>query len=91
MDGKNVAIKGPPGTGKSQTITNIAAAALKSGKTVLFVAEKMAALNVVKDRLQKAGLGHFCLDTTDLANPGSIRPSSRIAHADSSPKRLRCV
>jgi very-short-patch-repair endonuclease len=62
MDGKNLAIKGPPGTGKSQTITNIIAAALASKKTVLFVAEKMAALNVVKDRLQKAELGHFCLE-----------------------------
>ena len=62
MDGKNLAIKGPPGTGKSQTITNIVAAALASHKTVLFVAEKMAALNVVKDRLEKAGLGHFSLE-----------------------------
>jgi hypothetical protein len=62
MDGKNLAIKGPPGTGKSQTITNIIAAALARGKTVLFVAEKMAALNVVKDRLEKAGLGYFCLE-----------------------------
>ena len=62
MDGKNLALKGPPGTGKSQTITNIIAAALASFKTVLFVAEKMAALNVVKDRLEKAGLGLFCLE-----------------------------
>ncbi len=62
VDGKNLAIKGPPGTGKSQTITNIIAAALAGQKAVLFVAEKMAALNVVKDRLEKAGLGHFCLE-----------------------------
>src|SRR5208282_1880628 len=62
MEGKNIAVKGPPGTGKSQTITNIIAAALAGGKTVLFVAEKMAALNVVKDRLEKAGLAHFCLE-----------------------------
>ena len=62
MVGKNLAIKGPPGTGKSQTITNIIAAALARGKTVLFVAEKMAALNVVKDRLEKTGLGYFCLE-----------------------------
>jgi hypothetical protein len=54
--------QGPPGTGKSQTITNIVAAALANGKNVLFVAEKMTALNVVKDRLEKAGLGHFCLE-----------------------------
>ena len=62
MERKNLAVKGPPGTGKSQTITNIIAAALAAEKTVLFVAEKMAALNVVKDRLEKAGLGHFCLE-----------------------------
>ena len=62
MDKKNVAIKGPPGTGKSQTITNIIAAALNSGLRVLFVAEKMAALDVVKDRLTKAGLGDFCFE-----------------------------
>ena len=62
MDGKNLAIKGPPGTGKSQTITNIIAAALANRKSILFVAEKMAALNVVKDRLEKVGLDHFCLE-----------------------------
>src|SRR5262249_28733677 len=49
--GKNLVIQGPPGTGKSQTITNIIANALWHGKTVLFVSEKMAALKVVKDRL----------------------------------------
>lgn len=62
MKGKNLAIKGPPGTGKSQTITNIIANALAKGKTVLFLAEKMAALNVVHERLSKAGLGPFCLE-----------------------------
>ncbi len=62
VEGKNLVIEGPPGTGKSQTITNLIAACLNSGKSVLFVAEKMAALNVVKDRLDKAGLGDFCLE-----------------------------
>jgi predicted ATP-dependent serine protease len=62
MDGKNLAIKGPPGTGKSQTITNILAAALAKRMKVLFVAEKMAALEVVKKRLDEAGLGEFCLE-----------------------------
>lgn len=62
MKGHNLAIKGPPGTGKSQTITNIIANALAKGKTVLFLAEKMAALNVVHERLSKAGLGPFCLE-----------------------------
>jgi transcription elongation GreA/GreB family factor len=60
-DGKNVAIEGPPGTGKSQTIVNAIAAALGAGKTVLFIAEKLAALNVVKSRLEAVGLGEFLL------------------------------
>ena len=59
--GRNLVVQGPPGTGKSQTITNIIAAAVHDGKSVLFVAEKMAALNVVHNRLQKAGLGPICL------------------------------
>lgn len=62
INGKNLVIEGPPGTGKSQTITNIIATALYKGKTVLFVAEKLAALEVVKRRLDKAGLGTFCLE-----------------------------
>ncbi|HIF9403571.1 TPA: DUF4011 domain-containing protein [Photobacterium damselae] len=62
MKGKNLVIEGPPGTGKSQTITNILAAAMAQGKSVLFVAEKQAALEVVKRRMDKAGLGDFCLD-----------------------------
>ncbi len=61
MKGKNLVIQGPPGTGKSQTITNLIANALANDKTVLFVAEKMAALNVVHSRLQSVGLGDFCL------------------------------
>ena len=62
MEGNNLAITGPPGTGKSQTITNIIANALHKGNTVLFLAEKMAALNVVYDRLVKANLGLYCLE-----------------------------
>jgi DNA replication protein DnaC len=54
--GRNLVVQGPPGTGKSQTITNIIAAAAKEGKRVLFLAEKMAALSVVHDRLVKVGL-----------------------------------
>lgn len=53
---------GPPGTGKSQTITNMIANALDHGKTVLFVAEKRAALEVVKNRLDKVGIGNHCLE-----------------------------
>lgn len=62
LAGKNLVIQGPPGTGKSQTITNIIAAAVKQGKRVLFVAEKMAALNVVHDRLSAAGLKVVALE-----------------------------
>jgi len=60
--GRNLVIQGPPGTGKSQTIANLVAAAVKAGKTVLFVAEKMAALEVVKRRLVNVGLGDMCLE-----------------------------
>lgn len=60
-DGKNLAVEGPPGTGKSQTIVNTIANALAQGKKVLFVAEKMAALEVVKSRLEAVGLGEFLL------------------------------
>ncbi|MBB3931126.1 hypothetical protein GGR25_002176 [Kaistia hirudinis] len=60
--GRNLIVQGPPGTGKSQTITNIIAAAAHDGKRVLFVAEKMAALNVVHDRLKKAGVQDICLE-----------------------------
>lgn len=62
MKGKNLVIQGPPGTGKSQTITNLIANAIYSGKRVLFMAEKMAALNVVFSRLKASGLGPFCLE-----------------------------
>ncbi|HEY2009847.1 MAG TPA: DUF3320 domain-containing protein [Rhizomicrobium sp.] len=60
--GRNLVVQGPPGTGKSQTITNIIAAAAKEGKRVLFLAEKMAALSVVHDRLVKVGLRDICLE-----------------------------
>ena len=60
--GKSLVIEGPPGTGKSQTITNIIAECLATGRTVLFVSEKMAALEVVKRRLDSVGLGDFCLE-----------------------------
>ena len=60
--GESFVLHGPPGTGKSQTITNMIANALYNGKSVLFVAEKMAALSVVQRRLEKIGLGPFCLE-----------------------------
>ena len=61
-EGKNLVIQGPPGTGKSQTITNLIADAIGQGKKVLFVAEKMAALEVVKRRLDSIGMGEACLE-----------------------------
>ncbi len=60
--GTTFVLHGPPGTGKSQTIANIVANALDSGKRVLFVAEKQAALQVVKKRLAEIGLGDFCME-----------------------------
>lgn len=60
--GKSFVLHGPPGTGKSQTITALIANALAQGKSVLFVAEKMAALEVVQRRLDKIGIGPFCLE-----------------------------
>ncbi len=59
--GVSLVLDGPPGTGKSQTIANIIADALSEGRTVLFVSEKMSALDVVKRRLDEHGLGDFCL------------------------------
>ena len=60
--GRSFILFGPPGTGKSQTITNLIANALYHQKRVLFVAEKKAALDVVQSRLAKIGLAPFCLE-----------------------------
>ena len=60
--GNSFVLQGPPGTGKSQTITNLIAEFLHDGKKVLFVSEKLAALNVVYSNLKKAGLSDFCLE-----------------------------
>jgi hypothetical protein len=73
MRGSNLTIQGPPGTGKSQTITNIIANALARGKRVLFLAEKQAALEVVKRRLDQAKLGEFCLELhSDKVSPKTM-------------------
>jgi len=73
-EGRNMVIQGPPGTGKSQTITNIIANAVGHGKKVLFVAEKMAALEVVKRRLDSINLGEACLELH------SHKTNKRILH-----------
>lgn len=75
MRGDNLVIQGPPGTGKSQTITNVIANAIACGKTVLFLAEKQAALEVVKRRLDRSGLGEFCLEL----HSGKVSPKAVIA------------
>jgi very-short-patch-repair endonuclease len=73
LKGQNGVIHGPPGTGKSQTIVNLIASMAATGKRVLFVAEKRAALNVVLDRLKEVGLDHLAMD---------------LHGADISPKRV---
>ena len=60
--GKDFVLIGPPGTGKSQTIANLIAQCLAEGKRVLFVSEKIAALDVVYRRLREVKLGEFCLE-----------------------------
>lgn len=81
----SLVIQGPPGTGKSQTITNIIADAVARNKTVLFVSEKLAALEVVKNRIDQCGLGQLCLELhsnkankrevlSELSNTLNMRP-----------------
>ena len=62
MNGESFVLQGPPGTGKTQTIANLLASCLASGKKVLFVAEKRTALDQVKKRLAQVGLSNYCLD-----------------------------
>ncbi len=62
LRGQSFVMQGPPGTGKSQTIANIIAECIAKGKSVLFVSDKMAALEVVYKRLQEVGLSSFCLE-----------------------------
>ena len=85
--GYDLVLEGPPGTGKSQTITNLIAQALGAGKSVLFVAEKMAALDVVHARLVKAGLGEFCLElhSTKANKRGVMRSLAAAIDASLAP------
>lgn len=88
---KNLVIEGPPGTGKSQTITNLIAASLAEGKKVLFVAEKLAALEVVKNRLSMAGLDPFVLELhSNKTNKKRVLEelAKRIAFGASNPTEL---
>jgi hypothetical protein len=76
---RSLVVQGPPGTGKSQTITNIVAAAVAKGLRVLFIAEKLAALSVVKARLDAVGLGPACLElhSTKATRRGVLDELSR--------------
>lgn len=77
-NGRSFVLEGPPGTGKSETITNMIADGLDRGRTLLFVAEKKAALDVVVERLTKYGLHHLVLDAHDTKQSlNSVRASLR--------------
>ncbi len=96
--GRSMVIEGPPGTGKSQTITNLIAEYVGAGKKVLFVAEKAAALDVVFRRLREAHLGDACLElhsnkTNKKAFYGELKrtvslAAPRTANAETDLKRL---
>jgi hypothetical protein len=78
--GRSFVLEGPPGTGKSQTITNLVAHAMAEGKSILFVAEKQAALDVVKRRLVDVGLADFTLDLHGRSQrPAEIRAQLKRA------------
>lgn len=80
LAGQSFVLEGPPGTGKSQTITNLLANALAAGRKVLFVAEKEDALEVVKERLEQVGLNPFCLNLHDKgSSPEDIKSQLREA------------
>jgi len=83
----NHVVHGPPGTGKSQTIANLIADALARNKRVLFVSAKMAALNVVYDRLKELGLQRFCLEahSTKAGKQKVIDELRRTLECETSP------
>lgn len=89
LKGKSCVIQGPPGTGKSQTITNMIAAALSAGKSVLFVAEKMAALEVVAKRLRAVRLEQFCLELHSTKTSKSAVLSSLASRIEYNGRRAQ--
>lgn len=79
LKGRSIVVQGPPGTGKSQTIANIIAGAIAQKKRVLFVAEKLAALEVVKRRLDQVRLGAACLELhSNKANKRALLEELRL-------------
>ncbi|PPT84080.1 DNA helicase [Xanthomonas arboricola pv. zantedeschiae] len=88
LQGNSILVQGPPGTGKSQTIANIISAAIAEKKKVLFVAEKMAALEVVKRRLDYVGVGVACLELhSNKANKRTLLEELRQTLSLGDPKR----
>ena len=78
VNGKDIVLKGPPGTGKSQTITNIISSLIANGKKVLFVAQKQAALDVVRNNLEAIGSEDYLLEIFSLkANKKAVMESIR--------------
>lgn len=87
LSGRNLVIQGPPGTGKSQTITNLLADMIGRGKRVLFVAEKLAALEVVKRRMDQLGLGDAFLELhSDKANKHAVIRELKRTHGLGQPR-----
>lgn len=86
LRGESFIIQGPPGTGKSQTITNLLARNLQEGKKVLFMSEKPAALQVVKDRLDEIRLGNFVLDLHSKNTSAESIRGQLIAAMDANPR-----
>ena len=84
--GETFVLQGPPGTGKSQTIVNIIAALMEQKKKILFVSQKMAALNVVQDRLNKIGLGRYCLNLHNYDENKKEVVNQLINELETSPK-----
>ena len=72
IEGHSLVVQGPPGTGKSQTITNMIACLVNSGKRVLFAADKLAALEVVKNRLEEKGLSDFCFEVHSASSSKTV-------------------
>jgi len=88
LAGRTFVLEGPPGTGKSQTISNLLAQAIFQGKRVLFVAEKRVALEVVSNRVRELGLGEFMLDLHDQkSKPSAVQSQVRAALESSSESR----
>ncbi|MFZ4267545.1 DUF4011 domain-containing protein [Streptomyces arboris] len=86
LEGRSFVMDGPPGTGKSQTITNMIAGLLEQGRTVLFVSEKAAALDVVRNRLGDLGLDDYVL-ALHSNNMGRKQVAQELGQALQAPRR----